>query len=96
MAELKPILLVDCHNGIHIPRIFAQTYNYAENFKNYSEIEADLNDLSKANSIDSEDYFETFDIIMHTAILLIDGNEYYIYQNDDLWAMPVGYENEEF
>lgn len=91
MKEPQPDLLVDCHHGIYIPQLFAQTYapRLVEPLT-----EEQIKDLSHP---EQEFYWETWDTVMQNTKLKDDhGNIYYLHQEDDLWAIPEGKELEDF
>jgi hypothetical protein len=94
--KLEPELVVDCHHGIYIPQVFANTYGLPENFSNWEEIRENIEFLQAEDAPEKEDYFDVWCDVIDNAKLTINGNEYYLYTNDDLWAVPVGYENEDF
>jgi hypothetical protein len=89
--NLQPELVVDCHHGIYIPQVFARTYGLPENFTNWDEIKEDIEFLQAEDSVDKEEYFDVWSDVIDTAKLTVSGNEYYLYTNDDLWAVPIGY-----
>jgi hypothetical protein len=94
--KLEPELVVDCHHGIYIPQYFARTFGLPENFSNWEEIREDIEFLQAEGAPEKEDYFDVWCDVIDNAKLTVNGNEYYLYTNDDLWAVPVGYENEDF
>lgn len=82
-------LICDSHHGIYCPQfVMEQIRDRQLLCKNYSEIEKYFTDLSKP---DNELYWDAWNDLMNKAILLDkDGNEYYIDQSEDVWAVPVG------
>ena len=91
----EPVLLVDCHHGIYIPNIFMQEINNGSyKVKNLSEISELFTDLA---SPENDFYWESWEDMLNNCILIdLKGNEYTLWQNDDLWAVPAGYNNEDF
>jgi hypothetical protein len=93
----KPQLLIDSGCGIYTPQVFAQSYNNAKNFTNYNpQLRDNLDSLSLPNSHMEDDYFEIWEEVLNNARMIIDEGEYYLYEIEDLWAVPVGYKDEEF
>lgn len=91
----KPILLIDGHHGIYIPKLMALDI-IAGNVKCENKNEL-LWELGELGNPDNECYWEAWEDLLDKAILLdTKGNKFTLYQNDDLWAIPEGYENEEF
>lgn len=86
------ILIIDAH-GQYIPQLFCQSFlNYVAN-KN--ELQDEIKDCLEGP--DNENYFDSWLTIEREAKLIDDNNtELYLYQNGDLWAIPLGYENVEF
>ena len=85
--------LVDSHHGQYIPQIFAKVYGLPENFDNWEEIKEDIYFLSEDESNEKEDYWSVWDEILTNAKLK-SGLE--LYQNEDLWAVPEGFNWDEF
>lgn len=79
-------LLIDGNRGVYIPQLFAQSYShYVTNKQDLSEY---LNDLK--NGPDDPFYWDAWETIMRDAILVDDkGRERTLYQDGDLWAIPV-------
>lgn len=93
---LEPELVIDCQHGIYIPQIFAIRYGLPENFLNWNDIREDIEFLQAEDSLEKEEYFDVWSDVIDNAKLQVNGNEYYLYPNDNLWAVPVNYENEDF
>lgn len=92
--QREPILLVDSHNGIYQPQILAeyikeQNDDIAKQLFNSVKSD-DLQCL--LNGPDDEFYWESYESIEIDAECLINGVVYTIYQNEDIWLAPVGYE----
>ena len=86
-----PELLVDSHHGIYMPQVFAQVYGIPENFSNWDEIKDDILFLQDEDNVDHEDYNEVWDDILDNAKMI---PECTLYQNEDLWAMPIDFDYE--
>lgn len=96
-SHLEPELLVNDAAGIYIPQEFAKTYDIKENFANYDEIKDLIKELQEENSIDNEHYYDIYQDLIDKAILFMNDSKYYLYPGDGgLWAVPEGYDNEEF
>lgn len=83
-------LLIDGNRGIYIPKFFAE--NYTQYLTNKDEVQDDLSDLSDP---ENEFYWDAWDNILNNAKLKDDeGRECALYQDGDLWAIPVNEFNE--
>ena len=97
MKDLEPILLVNSAMGIYIPSQFCSVYNVPCNFANYEDIKKDIEYIADEDNIGNDDYWEVWDSLIDDAVFLdTDNNQYYIAYNEDLWAIPVDYENDDF
>jgi hypothetical protein len=83
------ILLADGHHGIYIPQIIAlDIIECRLKVKNFKDIKWELGELGNP---DNESYWDAWNQLMDKAIFLNKfGKEYYLHQEDDLWAVPVG------
>jgi hypothetical protein len=72
-------LLVNDSYGIYIPSEFAKRYGQ---FLTQEQ----RNDLSDP---DNEFYWDTWDDVLLSVKITIDGKEFSLYQEGDLWAIPV-------
>ena len=85
--------LVNSANGIYIPQVFAQSYMNRGSIKNQVA-------LSKSLAIcldgpDHEDYNEAWATVLDNAELINDvGEDFVLWQDCDLWAIPVNEINE--
>ena len=81
------IELVDSHHGIYIPQIFAEkwwTYLIAEKDDvKLTEILADL------QNPENENYWDSWATLIDTYKLKIKDVNYYIYHDEDLWAVAI-------
>lgn len=81
------ILLVSDHHGIFVPAIFTCKVSYHTlshvNYDDYAAI---------GYGPDHLEYWEAWESILNTAIVksLVTGQEYYLWQDGDLWLIPVG------
>lgn len=89
------ILLYDGHQGIYIPKIFAEDIlsGYVK-AKNFDEVKWELSELG---NIDNELYWDAWNQML-SKVVLVDkfGKEYYLHQDNDVWAIPVGEEVESY
>ena len=84
----EPILLLTDANGIYIPKYFSEMFPDL------------LDDDTKEvlSNPENEWYWDVWeDIINYHPVELEDddGNKYFLYQQGDLWAIPVGWEWDE-
>ena len=86
-----PELLVDSRHGQFIPQMFAKIYGIPENFSNWDEIKEDVLFLQKDESNEDENYWDIWDTLLDTAKMI---PECELYQHEDLWAMPIGFDYE--
>lgn len=86
------LLAVDSHNGIYSPSIFV------ERFKDYivGMSEDDYQILKKGidMDVDHEYYWEAWNDVSMLNVV-IDGQTYYIYENEDIWLIPEGIDAEQ-
>lgn len=83
------ILVADSHHGIYIPKLVAEEIitGYLK-VKNKEDI---LWELSELGDPENENYWEAWEDLMNQVILTgLKGKEYYLYQDEDVWAIPVG------
>lgn len=81
--ENSLILAVDSHFGIYIPQVFIERYG---EFLDLSEDE-----IQTLSSHENELYFETWEYVSCRPFIL-DGIEYCIIENEDLWILPTDVE----
>jgi hypothetical protein len=79
------ILLVNSANGIYIPQVFRQNFGHV--IKNSIDLTDYLLDLE---DVYGEYYWDSWDYLLSNAVLLMGHKEYYLWQDDDLWAIPRG------
>jgi hypothetical protein len=97
MKTLKrePEILIDSAHGIYIPQYFAEAYGTPDNFYNWGEIKEDIDIL--LSGPDNEFYWDAYeDLINNAKLKTTDNKESYLYTHEDLWAVPVDYDNEDF
>jgi len=93
-------LILSDSRGIYIPRDFL-TDNYnneaTEHCKAWGLTEENKEQWIDCVDPENEFYWESWDELLDKCILVDSkGNEFTLYQNDDLWAIPEGYDNEDF
>lgn len=80
----KMFCIIDGNKGVYIPRIFAQRYGqYCVKGLN----EGDLKILLAGP--EHMEYFEVWDDVVHQIQFLFDGELCELYENGDLFAIPV-------
>ena len=84
---MQRVLLVDGNRGIYIPKQFAD--NYGEQL--IGAAFADPIAICKQGP-DHADYWQAWDEIERDGIVVLDGKQYTLHQDGDLWAIPEGYE----
>lgn len=73
-------LLIDSHHGIYIPKIFVE--DFAQKWEGISH-----DDLECCLDPDSEWYWESWQNICDNATIVVDGQEFRLWQDGDLWAL---------
>jgi hypothetical protein len=83
------ILICDSRHGIYMPKLIAEEILTGNiKLKNFKEVTYELGELGNP---ENEFYWECWDDFMSKAILLdINGKEFYLHQDEDVWAVPVG------
>lgn len=72
------ILLSD-HNGINIPQLFVNNFNFSG---------ADIEDIAICEKgPDEESYWDAWNNICRDAFITHNGKQYYLYQDGDLFAI---------
>lgn len=91
--DLKPCLqsyVIGSAQGVYIPAHFALDFPEALNEKDRLELE----------NPENEHYWDTWDRVLNNArIFDVEGNEYYLHHNEDLYLIRQGYgynDNEDF
>ena len=80
---MERILLVDENRRIYIPQFFISNYGHALAHPSPTEVE-----YVKGGPYQS-DYWECWDAILEHATVTIDGKQYTLEEDGDLWAVPV-------
>ena len=89
-------LFVNDSHGVYIPRVFAQCAN-REMLNGITK--QDWNDLESIDPYgeESELLWDTWDRVLSNATATTaDGKEYTLYQDGDLWLVPLWYGEEEW
>ena len=84
------ILFADESRGINIPLFFITSFDQYKN----DLVNVDRDDLNTiANGPDDEYYWDAWQSILDNATVIDhDGNEYTMFQDGDLWLIPVNAE----
>jgi hypothetical protein len=86
-ADSHAELLVNSAHGIYIPQVFVEAYEKYILWPDDSRVEETLSDLK---SPDNEFYCDSWDYLTGNCKLTNDnGKQFIIYQNEDVWAVPV-------
>ena len=90
MKNLEPILLIDSHNGIYIPNLFCKQCNPENTFWNWNYENSSEILLNPEHEL----YWEVWEEVLDSAYYIDPDNniKYTLYNNEDLWAIPEGYE----
>jgi hypothetical protein len=97
METQKIILLIDSNRGVYIPKQFTEIYG--------SELPKNASNEKKVNLMlalldlhfpENENYWSSWEYVLDNFTLTFEGTEYYLYQESDLWAVPVGTEFEDY
>lgn len=78
------ILAVDSHYGIYAPQLFFA--QYARYFDTAPQQWEELKDPNHP------EYWEAWDELLSDATLTIEGNQYRVEQNGDIWLIPADME----
>lgn len=97
---MKDIFLaVDANRGIYAPQMFCKLFG--DNLKpsegeywEQQDVRATVARLL-GDGPDSEQYWEDWDAIHNSCTVTVEGDDYFIYQDDDIWCIPVGWEWDE-
>jgi len=86
------ILYADSAHGVYIPQYFAESIKR----ECVSGVDPfDLDSLAMGPD-ECEHYWDTWHHVESNAVVTdSDGNQFYLYQDGDLWLIPVDYELEE-
>lgn len=83
----EPVLFLDDHRGIYIPRDFAQCIRR----ECISGIEpSDLDFL--ATELDADHYWDVWQEVCDRAVIIDQGTTWHLYQDGALWLIPEGME----
>lgn len=81
------LCIVDSHHGVYVPQIFAR------NFSIKDPDDVDSENLKRLyNGPEDEYYWEAWESILDLCLITIEGKDYYLHQDGDLFAVPVGME----
>jgi hypothetical protein len=85
---LHPVLLLDGNRGIYLPKVFAEEI-IAGSYK-VKNMNAEIRSyLAELGNPDNEFYWDAWEDLLRECILIdTKGNEFSLWQNDDLWALP--------
>ena len=94
--NLQPVLLSDSHLGIYMMQSFCEDLLNGCYHSYKGAKKEDIEYVADKGNMDKEDYFDYVNDIEQSLILIDkDGNEYTLQFNEDLWALPEGYEMEQ-
>ena len=92
----EPIYLINSAFGTYIPQTFAERYKNKEfSFEFIDKERADkLIDELLNDPTENEFYYEAYEELLSLDVIL-NGQELFLYHDEDLWLCPVGYDFEE-
>jgi hypothetical protein len=91
MATKEPILFLDDHRGVYIPRDFANEIKR----ECVSGVDAKTWAILEAGP-DHEWYWEAWSDVIDRATVKDGDTVYTVYQDGPCWLVPEGYDNPEF
>lgn len=79
------ILVVDSHFGVYTPQVFIERFgdNLIHDIKDIADILDDLSDP------ENEYYWDAWVTIIDNCTVTIDGKQYNIHTDEDLWLVPI-------
>jgi hypothetical protein len=83
-----PFFLIDSHHGVYVPQLFVQAFKGNPLF-NWSDMNADLETIE--DGPDNEFYWEEWDNLMSNLHADIEGVRFCLYQEEDLFLVPIDY-----
>lgn len=93
-TQTEPILLVSSSYGIYTGQMLAEKINYS-----YDDIFLQMKHQISANDLkdlldgpENENYLEAFNDVENYIEVIIDGKQWVIITNEDLWLCPIGYD----
>lgn len=85
----EPVLLIDGAAGIYVPRNFYERFDFGS-------WGLDVSDYADLSMPENEHYWDAWDELLSKACHVdADGVEWYLSQDDDLFAIPKDYESED-
>jgi hypothetical protein len=94
-TTLEPVCLIDSHYGIYIPQYLSELVKDGT-LKVSGISDKSLNTiLEDLKSPNNEHYWDSYDSLLNYTFTTIDGKEYYLYPDCDLWLIPEGLDIED-
>lgn len=84
-------LLVDSHHGVYCPEVFIKHYEGYLSPETKESFKSEIVSIKhgNANGDDSEDYWDSWMLILDNAVLIDDnGQNMLLIQDGDVWAYP--------
>jgi hypothetical protein len=88
----KTLLWLADHRGVNIPKDFAESFKDRD--KDVSGVDPEQWAILEAGQ-EHEFYWDTWSDVMDSAVITIDGIEYAVWQDGDVWLIPNGMEYDE-
>ena len=89
MTKPQPVLYLDSARGIYIPRDFAQSFASTKYVSGVSNTDLEILEEGPNGAL----YWDVWTDVLDNAIITgDDGIPYYLYQDNDLWLIPIGME----
>lgn len=81
------LLLVNGAHGIYVPLVFATQYE--KPLRDSDAVTAEDVEVLLGDGQNGEHYWETWDHVMQNFTLVVEGREFFLFQDGDLWALPL-------
>lgn len=99
MVKPEVKLLITDASGQYIPKEFVQDF-FIKGFTDPELIEKSVSYFTDINpdwcsdclDSDNEFYWDSWTMILNNARIVLDGEEYYLYQDGDLWLIPASFQ----
>jgi len=89
MTKPQPVLYLDSTRGIYIPRDFAQSFARTKYISGVSNTDLEILEEGPSGAL----YWDVWTDVLNNAIITgDDGIPYLLFQDNDLWLIPVGME----
>lgn len=87
-------LWIDSHHGIYMWQLFAQSFADRSIVSGVSDEDWAILEAGPDHDASSQ-HLDVADTVENNAIVTIDGRKYFVWQDEDIWLIPVGMEWDE-